>query len=145
MKFSLSKMIVYMALAISTFMPTSVLAVDNSGSDGSGRTNINIVKPPNQIENIGNLVNAGIRLAILVAAVLTLAFLIWGGIEWITSGGDKSKYEAARNRITAALVGLAIVAAAWAIMTLVTQFLGFNDPWTNFNVPSVDDNFTTGK
>ena len=52
--------------------------------------------------------------------------LVWGGIQWIMSGGDKAKTEEARNRITAALVGLAIVASAWAIMKLVEYFFGLN-------------------
>jgi hypothetical protein len=34
--------------------------------------------------------------------------------------------EAARNKITHAIVGLIIVGAAWAIMTLVQNFLGVN-------------------
>ena len=40
------------------------------------------------------------------------------------SGGDKANTEAARNQITAALVGLVIVFAAWAILTLVDTFFG---------------------
>ena len=57
------------------------------------------------------------------------AFLIMGGIEWITSGGDKNKAESARNKITSAVIGLVIVAASYAIVNLVVQFLGFD----NFN------------
>ncbi|MBI3385909.1 hypothetical protein HY031_02365, partial [Candidatus Gottesmanbacteria bacterium] len=45
-------------------------------------------------------------------------------IKWITSGGDKAGMEEARNKITHAIVGLIIVGAAWAIMTLVQNFLG---------------------
>jgi len=92
------------------------------------------VKNPGGIEDINKLVNDLIKFVFGLAAVLTFAFLIWGGIEWITSGGDKQKYEAARNRITAALVGLAIVAAAWALMNIAAKLLGISD-WSKLALP----------
>ena len=51
-------------------------------------------------------------------------YLIWGAIDWITSGGDKAKYESARNKITYALIGLAIMAFVWLIWRMVIYFLG---------------------
>jgi predicted RND superfamily exporter protein len=96
--------------------------------------NIEIEAPEGGVTDFGNLLSAGLQVALIVAAILTFAFLIWGGIQWITSGGDKAQYEAARGRITAALVGLAIVAAAYAVMSLVGHFLGINV--FNFEIPS---------
>lgn len=97
-----------------------------------------ILTNPGGIDEIGPLVQKLIQFAFGLSAILTFAFLIWGGIEWITSGGDKQKYESARNRITAALVGLAIVAAAWALMNIVTNLLGI-DNWTNLGIPGTSD------
>jgi hypothetical protein len=42
-----------------------------------------------------------------------------GAISWITSGGDKGKIEDARNKITAAVIGILILASAWALFNLV--------------------------
>jgi len=36
--------------------------------------------------------------------------LVWGGIQWVTSGGDKENTQKARDRITHALVGVALIA-----------------------------------
>jgi hypothetical protein len=93
-----------------------------------------IVQPTGGVHNFGNLLTAGIQTALIIAAILTFVFLIWGGIQWITSGGDKAAYESARNRITAALVGLAIVAASWALMQLIGYF--FNINVFEFRIPS---------
>ena len=79
-----------------------------------------------QITDIGKLISSVISLAFIIAGILVFAFLVWGGIEWITSGGDKTKTEQARNRITNALVGLAIVAASYAVMRLISYFFGVN-------------------
>lgn len=84
--------------------------------------------------NFGTMFSSILNVVMLIAALLVFAFMIWGGIEWITSGGDKGKAESARNKLTAAVIGLIIVAASYAIVTLVVQFLGFgdfNDVFTN--------------
>jgi len=86
---------------------------------------INIPQPANvKIGDIGKLLSAVVGLLLILAGVLAFLFLILGGIQWITSGGDKAGMEAARNKITHAVVGLIIVGAAWAIMILVQNFLG---------------------
>jgi len=87
---------------------------------------IEIAPPDNAPSGIGPLVSAGINAVIIIAGLLVFIYLVWGGIEWLTSGGDKEKYESARNRITAAVIGLVIVVAAWAIMSLIGNFFGIN-------------------
>jgi hypothetical protein len=89
-----------------------------------------------RITDIGLLLSSGVSLAIIIAGVLVFAFLVWGGIQWITSGGDKTKTEEARNRITAALVGLAIVAASWALIKIISYFFGVDNIFDGtVNVP----------
>ncbi len=70
------------------------------------------------------LIGKMMQAAMTLAALAVLAYLIWGGIEWITSGGDKSKVENARNRITQAIMGIIVLAATTAIFMLVQNFLG---------------------
>ena len=78
-----------------------------------------------QITDIGTLISGAIGAAFIIAGLLVFAYLVWGGIQWITAGGDKANLEAARGRISNALVGLAIVAAAFAVMLLVEFVFGF--------------------
>lgn len=75
---------------------------------------------------IGDIIGAGLRLILVVAAIVFFFILVIGGIKWIMSGGDKAQTEGARNQITAALVGLVIVFAAWAIASLVGTFFDIN-------------------
>lgn len=88
---------------------------------------IGVPQPPGfNITDLGLLVSNAIGVALIIAGILVFVFLVWGGIQWITSGGDKGKTEEARSRITAALIGLAVVAAAWAVMLLVQYFFGLD-------------------
>jgi hypothetical protein len=75
--------------------------------------------------DIGSVINGVLSFVMVIAALLVLFYLILGGIEWITSGGDKGKTESARNKITAAVIGIIILAASFAILQLVLTFLGF--------------------
>lgn len=77
-----------------------------------------------KITDIGKLLSALISLIFVVAAIIFFFMLVIGGIQWMLSGGDKQATESARGRITAALIGLIIVFAAWAITKLIEQFLG---------------------
>jgi hypothetical protein len=84
--------------------------------------------------DFGVMFSSILNVVMLIAAVLVFAFLIFGGIQWITAGGDKSKAEEARNRITSAIIGLVIVAASYALINLIVNFLGFgsfNDVFKN--------------
>lgn len=86
---------------------------------------ITIKQPTNiKIGDVGSLISALVGTLLIIAALLAFFYLILGGIQWITAGGDKAGMEAARNKITHAIVGLIIVGAAWAIMLLVQNFLG---------------------
>ena len=98
---------------------------------------INVGRPDSGVSSIGGLITGLINAAVIIAALLTFVFLIWGGIQWLTSGGDKAAYEAARGRITAALIGLAIVAAAYALMEIIGYFFGV-DPFS-LNFGRADD------
>ncbi|AKM79857.1 TPA: hypothetical protein DEQ95_05605 [Candidatus Beckwithbacteria bacterium] len=95
---------------------------------------ITIQEPPTGIKDISKLLSGLIQVAMIIAAILTFAFLVWGGIQWILSGGDKQQTQAARDRITMALVGLGIVAAAWALMKVIGFFFGIDV--FSFNIPS---------
>ena len=76
------------------------------------------------VSSISTLLSAVFNIAVVVAIIFVFLMLIMGGYGWITAGGDKAKVEEARTRITNALIGLAIVAAAWALIVIVGQFFG---------------------
>lgn len=100
------------------------------------QTSLDIKQPDTiKITDIGKLISALVGTVLIIAALLAFLYLILGGIKWITSGGDKAGMEEARNKITHAIVGLIIVGAAWAIMSLVQNFLGVQIIGGSINIP----------
>lgn len=89
-----------------------------------------------KIDSGSTLVQRLLTLMLVVAVILSLFFLIYGGIRWITSAGDKTKLDAARGTITAAIVGLILAFLAFFFITLIT-FLFTGKSITNFKVPTL--------
>jgi uncharacterized membrane protein YidH (DUF202 family) len=61
---------------------------------------------------------------IVLAVIIALLYLLYGGIKWITSRGEKTEVEAARNHIIAAIIGLIVVFLAVFIVTIVLSAFG---------------------
>ena len=50
--------------------------------------------------------------------------MVIGGMQWITSGGDKTKLEAARKRITYAIIGLIVALMSFLIVNILGYLFG---------------------
>jgi len=86
-----------------------------------------LIDPPGGWERLGEIslpgiISTAIKFILIVAALIAFIFLVIGGIRWIVSGGDKEATTKAQSTITAALIGLVIVFAAWAIIRLLETF-----------------------
>lgn len=68
---------------------------------------------------IGRIIN--IFLGLL--GVILLVLLIYAGFLWMTAGGDETKVAKAKLYIRNAIIGLVIIAAAWAIVAFVFNAL----------------------
>lgn len=91
---------------------------------------VKLTPPSGSVEKIDiqNVPQFVITLLFVVGVIAAVAYLIYGGIKWVMSGGDKSGVEAARNHIVAAIVGLIIIAAAFFIISFVFAILGVGNP-----------------
>lgn len=67
------------------------------------------------------------------AGAVALLFVFIGGIGYLTSAGDASKLQKAKNTITYALIGLAIVALSLTITAFVTNLIKNANSETAYN------------
>jgi hypothetical protein len=95
-------------------------------TNATGRYQVAVNEPGSFFESFPKMIEAIMNIVLVIGIIAVLLYLIWGGLEWITSGGDKGKTESARNKITAAVVGLIILISAWAIVMFVQQLLGLS-------------------
>jgi len=71
--------------------------------------------------SLSSLVSNIINLILVIAGVLAVIYLIWGGITYITAGGEAEKAGKGRTAITNAIIGIIIIAASLVIYNSVTN------------------------
>lgn len=98
--------------------------------------NFGKIQPPEALKNfigtdqtgsgaISKFLTNLIALIYIIATIVLIFMLLWGAFDWITSGGDKEKVHAARERITQAFIGIILFAVAFAVIAVVGAFTGF--------------------
>jgi uncharacterized protein YacL len=117
----------YLSFAASAFATANVNPCQNTGQFAA-LCNLNA-------NNIGGIIGAAVEFILIIAVIIALFFLIWGGVRWITSGGDKAKVESARGTIIAAIIGLVIAFLAFFILSLALSFFGLS--LTNLTLPKI--------
>jgi amino acid transporter len=85
--------------------------------------------------NIGLTIRNIVVFLIIIAVIIALIYLLYGGIKWITSKGEKTEVEAARNHIMAAILGLVVVFLTLFILTIVLSAFGIS--WTQLTIPNI--------
>jgi|SRR3989344_1289242 len=118
--------ITYLYVVTTTYAASSAPLIQPPTS--AVKTNVDINAVPTAFVNI----------LFALATVLAVIYLIFGGIRWITSRGDKAGVEGARKHIVAAIIGLVVVAGTFLIIQVVFQFLGASNPLDKgFTLPTL--------
>jgi hypothetical protein len=89
------------------------------------------IQPPSGVPDgrpgmFGIIINTVINLLLVAAVLIGLLFLIWGGIDYITSEGQKEKISRARRKIMFALIGIIVAFLAFAAISFVQTLFGVN-------------------
>ena len=88
--------------------------------------------------DFGGIIGTAIIIIFIIAIVIALIWLVIGGIKWITSSGDSTKVEAARNQIIAAVIGLVIVFLSFFILNFVLTVFGIEGGITGIEIPTIE-------
>lgn len=67
-----------------------------------------------------------LNIVVRLAGVAVFIFLIIGGFQYLTAGGDPKKSESAKNTITYAILGLGLLILAWFILRFIEIFTGID-------------------
>jgi len=70
------------------------------------------------------LADYALNVVFAIIGLVLLAYIIYGGVLWITSAGDPQRLQKAQGAIVNALIGFAIVILSWSIVTVVMTMFG---------------------
>lgn len=90
-----------------------LLPSEFSDNVGLGNTDVRVT--------IANIIKA----ALSFLGIVAVCFVLYGGVKWMTAGGNTENAKEAQKIMISALIGLAIILSAWAITSfVVTQLVG---------------------
>lgn len=102
---------------------SKLLAATLDISGQASRINLPGSSQSNPQTGFGNYLSGIMGAVMILAAIMVLLYLVWGGVEWITSAGEKNKTESARNKMTNAVLGLIVLSATTAIFMVIQNLL----------------------
>lgn len=79
-----------------------------------------------QVYELEDIVRVGIALVVLVSGMLSVLFIIWGGVMLILSGGKDEKVKPAINSIRYAVLGIILIIIAIFAAPKLGDLLGLN-------------------
>ena len=106
-------------LIASAAVSQGVLAVGEGGVQGGVTSARGDGVPDNFASGDGSIVRRVINLMLYAVGVISVIMLIYGGLRYVISGGQKESVTAAKNTILYAIVGLLISIFAYAIVRFV--------------------------
>jgi hypothetical protein len=125
--FALLTPVAYLTLASSAFADTPI-----NNPCGTGQFNA-LCKL--SVGQLGPLVGSLLQFIFVMAVLVALFFLVYGGFRWLVSSGDKTQVAAAREHIVAAIIGLVIIFLSYFILSLILGFFGIS--LSNLTIPTI--------
>ncbi len=97
-------------------------AITHADAKGQMTTALNNVNDGNSTD-LGAGIQTGINILLFLIGAVAVIVIIIGGIKYVTSNGESSAVQSAKNTIMYAVVGLLVAILAFAIVNfVVTQF-----------------------
>jgi len=105
-------------MALTIIVPTMPALALDLGINAAENIGLGAANPKDVAVNI-------IHIVLGFLGLLAVIMILIGGFKWMTAGGNEDQVGEAKKIIIAAVIGLLIIIASWAITNFViTQFLG---------------------
>ena len=109
--------IALLALAVGPIGMRQALAATTSIGGLSAPTNQNLGSTTSDFNtSFAAIATTAVNIVLLVSGVLAVLFLIWSGVQYITSAGSAEKAKTARAGIINAVIGIVVIVAAFFIV-----------------------------
>ena len=111
-----TKKFVYVGMMVMALaMPVLVLALVGPTLPLGG-TAVNLTEIEQRVRQVAQFI-------IVVSVILAVIFIIWGGIAYMTAGGDETKATSAKTRIWNGVIGAAVVLAVGVILQTLSALI----------------------
>ncbi len=122
-------LIIFYTFILSAFiMPNITYAADPSVGPIPGFDQfIGTFTPPDKTSSdpnaVNNYIGTIINTSLFIGLIATLIYIVYGGVKWISAGGDAKALASAKDTITHAIVGLILLSVAFAVAVIFRNTL----------------------
>ncbi len=99
-------------------------------------------------ESLATVFVFGIRFVFVIAGIAVLIYMLWGALDYITSGGDPDNAAKARQKIINAVIGIVVLIVALALWLFITNVFGIiqrtPDGGFKFSLPRLGESSSSG-
>ena len=92
---------------------------------------------PTQVTDPSKLFYRIISFTLWALAIVAIGIIIYGGIQYVTAGGDSEKAEKGKKTLIGAIIGLIIILASYAIYNSTVSVLSTGQLSSNLNQQEV--------
>ena len=82
--------------------------------------------PTGGLDTAARAIGVLIDFAIIAAVIFAVYLLIRGGLNMMTSGGDKERFAKGRERLRYAIIGLIVIFLSFFLINIIGSFFGVN-------------------
>lgn len=129
MKPKLLKLVKYLPALIILAMPFAAFAAV-AGGGVSGGLNASGLRSEfglgglNGATTLSELILGIIRYMLLFAGSIAVIFIIIGGYQYVTSGGNEEQAEKGRKTLVNAIIGIVVIVLAYVIVNVIANLVG---------------------
>lgn len=100
-------------------------------TDYTGPKNLeHLINPPPDLG--ATIIRVTLTIFLTAGVIAALIAVIWAGIQWSSSGGDKQRVAQAKGRLTWGIIGLIIMMLSFFIINVFGYFFGVDLLKVNF-------------
>lgn len=126
MKLKLKKIINYILILGGITLPSLVFAQNNGVTQGLVTSGIGGQFGTSGISGSTSLVQLlqnVIEIMLLFAGGIAVVFVIIGGYQYITSGGNEEQAEKGQKTLTNAIIGVVVIVLSYTIITVIANLV----------------------
>jgi predicted small integral membrane protein len=105
-------------ISLVALFPYSALAFTGEATTAPSASGIN------SVSDFYDVIQIAARWLVVFGIIIGAVFIIIGGIQYMTAGGDEAGTSAAKAKIIGGLIGIALVLLAFAVVNIVGSFFG---------------------
>ncbi|HLD27083.1 MAG TPA: hypothetical protein VJB63_03960 [Patescibacteria group bacterium] len=89
--------------------------------------NGNVIQGPLEgINTLADLINIIVLFIYPFAGILLFIYLVWGGYEYLLSGGNPEKVKGAQGKLTSAIIGFILLFVSYVLVQIIVRIFGLN-------------------